>query len=125
MEKSFESIAELVKDPYFVQKVTDAIEEMIKARLIRPEPKKGYRYIRNWYDRMRSNDQLYAPFFIGNIEAIWNKRSSLSSEVRQIVQEVCDHALYATHEYYKSLPEDVKQPEKPKRGRKKKVLVIS
>ena len=122
MEKQFESISELVKDEHFVKFVQDGFAEITRKRRNRPEPKPGYRYVRDWYDRMNDAGQLRPSFFIDNIEDIWQKRSNLGREVRSIIQHVCDIALYKTNHYYASL-EEIKVPaEKPKKSRKKVVV---
>lgn len=107
MEKNYESIAELVKDPQFVKFVTEGIAELRRKRHNRPDPKPGFRYVRDWYDRMSEAGQMHISFFIDNIEDIWNKRSNLSSEVRSIIKQVCDVAFYKTMKYYESLEEPI------------------
>lgn len=127
MEKNFESIAELVQDPQFVKFVNDGLNELCKKRSSRPEPKPGYRYVRDWYDRMTDARQLKASFFLANIEDIWNKQSNLNRETRQIIQHVCDTSLYNTNIFYASLNDPEKDDEKPepkKKGGRKKVVVV-
>lgn len=118
MIKNFESIAELVQDQIFLHKVSEHLETAVAARLKRPEPKPGYRYVRDWYDRMSDSRHLHREYFASNIEAVWNKRSNLNSEERRIINDVCTRALYATHKHYQELPEPAEV--KPKRTRKKK-----
>ena len=120
MEKNFESIAELVQDPQFVKFVNDGLNELCKKRSSRPEPKPGYRYVRDWYDRMTEARQLKASFFLANIEDIWNKRSNLNRETRQIIQHVCDTALYNTNLYYAALNDSEKEEEKPAPKKKRR-----
>lgn len=99
-EHRFNSIAEILQDPDFQQFVRKNINELIKNRQNRPEPKPGYRYKRDWYSRMRDAGQLHSDFFLSNIEDIWTKQSTLSSEVRGVITYVCDKALAETIKQY-------------------------
>jgi hypothetical protein len=129
MEKNFESIAELIQDPHFVQQVKEGIDNLKENRSKRPSPKQGYHYTRDWYDLLVTQNNLTSEYFISNIEDIWNKKLSLSLMFKhkraacKVIKSVCTQALYATHEYYKALPDEPAQDpaEKPKRTRKKKV----
>lgn len=124
MEKQFESIAELVKDQILIEYVEKKLKALRAERNKRPEPKKGFRYVRDWYDRMTSENQLNVDFFLKNIEAIWNKKSNLNSERRQVIQYVCDQALYQMNEYYANLPEPEAIPVVKKKRASKKVAII-
>ena len=92
----FNSISEIVDDSIFRGFVRENISELKKNRRKRPEPKAGYYYKRDWYDRMNSEGNVNFVFFIENIESIWLKKSSLSSEVRGIIKFVCDRAFQQT-----------------------------
>lgn len=92
--------SEIIKDPYFIEFVKDGISELRKNRNERPEPKQGFRYKRDWYDRMTQYSIFNTDYFIQNIESIWLKKSSLSSEIRHVIQYVCDKALDKTIELY-------------------------
>jgi hypothetical protein len=92
----FNSIEEIIADPYFNQFVKENIDQIIKSRCIRPIPKPGYYYKRDWYDRMTSKYYFNSYFFIENIENIWLKRSALSSEIRHVIRFVCDKSLQQT-----------------------------
>jgi hypothetical protein len=74
MVKEFASISELIKDPVFVDSVKKQLDEIILKRIKRPEPKPGFHYVRDWYDRFNAEGQLNADFFLKHIEDIWNKR---------------------------------------------------
>ena len=106
--RRFNSISEIVKDTYFIKKVVENIIELREKRGKRPLPKPGYRYKRDWYDRMISEGHFNSFYFINNIEKIWLKKSSLSSETRHIIQFVCDKSFQQTLEFY------AKQSEVPK-----------
>lgn len=92
----FNSISEIINDPYFISFVNENISKLRKNRINRPEPKQGYMYKRSWYDRMSESGSLNVDFFIKNIESIWNKKSSLSSEIRSVIKFVCDDSLQQT-----------------------------
>lgn len=106
MVKEFKTISELIKDDIFIQKVKEVLDEMVKSRLSRPEPKTGFIYKRDWYDRLTSENQLNVDFFLQHVESVWNRKSSLNSEKRRLVQHVCDHAVYRTNEHYNSMEPD-------------------
>jgi hypothetical protein len=102
MENKTNSINELIKDEYFIQCVVDIISELREKRYKREKPKAGYRYARDWYDRMSESHTFTREYFINNIMDIWNKKSNLSSEVRSVIKYVCDKAAISTFEYYES-----------------------
>lgn len=110
MEKTFETIAELVQDTQFVDSITKSIDGYRTQRLNRPEPKPGYRYKRDWFDRMRDDGQLNTDYFIRNIEAVWNHKSNLPSVIRKVIDSTCTKALYDTHQFYQEIPEPVQEP---------------
>lgn len=100
VKHQFNSNNEITKDPYFIAFLQKNISELRKKRYNRPTPKPGYHYKRDWYDRMSAEGQFDPGFFIKNIESIWLKKSSLSSEVRNIVQFVCEKSLQQTLQRY-------------------------
>ena len=99
------TIEEIVCNPKFIELVRDNLMELKKGRSGRPEAKPGFHYKRNWYDRMADSSMLYADVFVNHIGDIWSKKSSLSSEFREVIQYVCNKSL-------KQLLE-TKQNEKP------------
>lgn len=122
MVKEFATIGDLIKDPEFIRFVDLGINDLRTQRLTRPEPKPGYYYKRGWYERMTEAGAFNRDFFLKHIEVIWTdrRRSPLSSEFRRVIKEVCDIAVYKTHEYYKALPE----PEAPSNEALEKVETI-
>jgi hypothetical protein len=96
MNKELKTVDEIVNDLDFKNYVETELQELIKKRINRPEPKEGYRYKRDWYDRMNSEGILNADFFIKNIKSVWERKSSFSSEFRNIIQYVCETALQKT-----------------------------
>lgn len=102
IEQRFNSISDIVEDPYFIKFVKQNINELKDNRAKRPAPKEGYHYKRDWYDRMSGERSLNSEFFIKNIESIWLKRSDLSSQIRNVVQFVCEKSYQqALNEYSK------------------------
>lgn len=93
-EPRFKNVQEVLADPYFIGFVYKGINELRIKRAKRPKPQPGFHYKRDWYDRMNNEGHLEKNYFIDNIESIWEKRSPLSSEVRNVIRYVCDKALY-------------------------------
>ena len=92
-------------DPVFIDFVKQNIREGIDARASRPKPKEGFHYRRDWYDRLDDMGGVNSEFFLNNINAVWLKKSSLSSEIRAVLLEVCNRAVGQTLEYYHSQSE--------------------
>lgn len=87
------SVQDTIANPVFRDLVDKHRKLLIKSRLMRPLPEAGFRYKKDWYDRMNRENMLSQKFFIENIESIWLKKSNLNLEVRQVVRNVCDKAL--------------------------------
>jgi hypothetical protein len=96
MENKFKTVSELLKDECFRKFVSKQINEIKENRSNRPIPPQGSYYKRDWYDVMIDNRQLDTDYFISTIENIWAKKSSLSSNVRQVIQYICDRAFQQT-----------------------------
>lgn len=122
MVKEFASITELIENQIFVYAVNEQLNKLIKERVSRPEPPKGYHYTRDWYDRMNTENQLNADFFLKEIEAVWNKKSNLPSTIRQVIQYVGDLAFAQTNEFYSNLQEPEVIPVVKKKRASKKVV---
>lgn len=93
MNKEFKTIEEIVNDLDFEIFVETELNELIKKRENRPELKAGFKYRRDWYDRMSDADILSADSFIKNIRLIWEHKSNLNNEFRNIIKYVCGIAL--------------------------------
>lgn len=93
-KKQFISIKEILENEIFINSVKKQIKQIRLDRKLRPDPKKGFHYKRDWYIRMNENNMLNDSTFILHIEDIWSKKSKLSSEQRNIIKLVCDNALY-------------------------------
>ena len=124
MTNPFGSFDDIVSDPYFRQFVADEIEQIETKRKLRPLPKPGYKYRRDWYDKMADKGQITAQFFVDHIVLIWQKRSNLDSETRSIVKHFCDKAFASALNKYDEIQKAAEIPsEKPKaKPRKKKTV---
>ena len=96
INEQFKTLSDIVKDPLFIEYVGKNVNELIKNRITRPAPKPGYYYKRDWYDRLSEKGNVNSFFFLNNIENIWKKKSALSSEIRSVIQYVCDKAYHQT-----------------------------
>jgi len=92
----FNSIDDIINDSVFTDMLRKNINELKKSRENRPEPKKGFKYKRDWYDRMKKDNNFNFDYFIKNIPFIWVKKSLLSSEMRNVIKFVCDKSLNET-----------------------------
>ena len=110
----FKSIEDVCNNLVFAEYVREHLTELCGKRRNRPEPPAGFKYKRDWYNRMRG-EQLTAEYFVAQIPAIWEKRSDLSSEVRAVIQMVCGKALLDTHKHY-GVPEVLKEIEEAEKA---------
>lgn len=92
----FNTISDIIKDPFFIERVRVNLFGLIKQRNGRTEPEPGFYYKRDWYDRMDSSESLTTEHFVSNIESLWQKKSRLSSEERGVISYVCDISLTET-----------------------------
>lgn len=102
MSNPFNSIAEILADPIFQGAVKNNMQTMRVDRMKQPPPKPGFRYVRDGYDRMVSENLFRADYFIANAEAIWTKTSQLCSEYRRIIHIVIDKSLADTFNHYQN-----------------------
>ncbi len=101
----------LIKDANFISSVEKRITDLETARFLRPMPRPGRVYIRDWYDRMEEQGLLNASFFINNYLQIKAKKSSLSSQFRQVIELICDQCAKETLEnYFKQLKLNIPKP---------------
>lgn len=96
MKTEQELMIRVISDPHFISVVKRIIAGMDRTRS---------RQGRDWYDRLKEAKQLNSDYFLNNIEAIWNKHSQLSSEIRHVIKVVCDSAYYETLKHYGELEE--------------------
>ncbi len=95
-----ETIGELLKDVIFTGFLMDEINAVHRQRKLRPQPREGFHYKRDWYDRMTDEKELNSAFVVANIGLILIKKSPLSSEKRNIISYLYELALKKTFEYY-------------------------
>jgi len=101
--KAPEKLSELFNDKYFLAHLTQHFSDIKHKRKFRPQPKEGFHYKRDWFDRMSDNGQLNEVFLLKNITDILQKKSNLSSEVRTVLHTIFQTSLDATMNYYKTL----------------------
>jgi hypothetical protein len=94
MTKEFKSVEEIQNDKDFIEKVKLEIDKIVTAHKHRPSPPQGKRYLRTWQDRMIDESILNHEFFIKHIVFIWQKKSTLNSEFRSIIKQVCEYCLW-------------------------------
>lgn len=103
IEDVYGSVKEIVTDKRFIANVEKEFAEMVRKRKHREDAPKGFRYLRDWYDKLSSIGQLNAEFLLLHIESIWEKESKLNSEARRFIQGVCEKALKTTLIEYSKL----------------------
>ena len=97
----FNNISELLEDEYFQKAVDKVLHEMWKKRADRPEAREGYKYPRDWYDRMSEKEQLRSDFMFTNFIPVLSKRSTLPSQQREIISRVYSTAMNNTVDHYR------------------------
>lgn len=119
LNKRFSTIDKIIKDEVFINNVQDEINGLIIQRNKRPKPKQGFKYVRDWYDRMDEAGELNKQFFLANIEDIWLKKSRIRSETRNVIRIICDKAFLNTWNYYVEKEKTVKIDKKDAKATKK------
>lgn len=99
----FNSLSEALADNHFKSFVRINIEEFRKQRRERPRLTNGY-YKRNWYDRMVESGTFNEDYFVNNINDILHKSSSLTAEIRKVIQSVCEKSIDQTCKFYTENP---------------------
>ena len=87
------TVLEAIKTDKFRQLVEKELEKISKSRQLRPEPKPGFRYKRNWLDQMKDQDIFKGYYFVANAESVLGDNSNLGSEFRNAIKLVCLQAL--------------------------------
>lgn len=82
----------IIKDNYFIQFVKEEMQTLRNQRNSRSVCKPGFKYKRDWYDRMTDENIFTSDYFISQIEAIWQRKSNLGSVYRNIILHVCNEA---------------------------------
>ena len=110
ISERFPTTKHLVSDLLFQRVLSKEIQALHDKRLMRGIPPNGARYKRNWYDRMSDEGTLTSRFFLSELEAIWNKQSSLNSESRKVIAYVCEIAFRKTLALYLEMAKQAKEP---------------
>lgn len=96
----FEFSQDLLECPVFKANVDKRLDELTTLRINRPRPPEGQRYKRDWYDRMKAQGAISSDFFLKHVVEIWEKRSLLTREIREVIRSVCYVAAQDTFSYY-------------------------
>jgi len=99
--KSFNSIEEMVKDNYFVDRVKYYLDEILRQRFLREDAPAGYRYKKDGLDLLIQDELATSKYFINNYPNIYNKISSITSARRNVIEFVCGKAVNDTLNNYK------------------------
>jgi hypothetical protein len=86
-------LKEVVSSPLYIDLVKKELRGMIMLRAGRKPAPVGFRYKRDWYDKMISENVLNAEFFLKHILGIWERASNINAGYRAIIRVVCDKAL--------------------------------
>lgn len=113
MKKEFNNADEVVKDLIFKKELEKTVSYMAQKRKMRPLPKNGMKYKRDFFDRI-GLENFTSAYFLKNMPDVWNKTSQLGREERRVIQFVCTESLKATFEHYAKIEE----PKKPKAKKK-------
>jgi hypothetical protein len=105
MEQESKTLNEITKDEIFISIVKQESENMFNKRRLRPSPKEGYFYKRDWYDRMKESGEDNYKFILENIENVLSKKSYINSEKRSIVKYIGEISI---NKYVKTLNEKTK-----------------
>jgi predicted alpha/beta hydrolase family esterase len=95
MEKKFKTLQEIFDDEKVNQLLDNQISKYRDAR------KLGARYKRTAYDTLSELGHFNAAYFIEQFPAIVLKQSSLSSSVRQLIENIMNESIRLTYQHYK------------------------
>lgn len=93
-------IDELLQDERFIKIHKKNYDELIKARRNRKEPRPGYKYKRDWFDRMFDEGNLNHKFIYDNTMDVVLKDSSVSRTSRIVIEHLFSLSI---HEYFESV----------------------
>ena len=111
-EKKFDSMDELVRDKLFLSFVEQNLNELRSQRLHRKDPKPGFHYKRDVFDRLFESGRFNSVYFSLNYVDIWCKKSSLSSAERSVIKYVCDKSLNQMFAEYEKLEKQESETQK-------------
>jgi len=93
MEKKFNTLQEIFEDEQFKKELETQI---IRFKSIR----KYKRYKRTAYDTLIDCGNFTAKYMIEEFPAIVLKKSSLTSSVRQLIENIMNESIRLTYQYY-------------------------
>ena len=114
MKKEFNTAEELMADAIFMKHLKVKWNDLVRQRSNRPEPKKGYKYIRDGYDQLVSENQDNLNYVIKEVPLLLEKKSKLSRSKREIINIIIGQAYNATILEYKNMPEPEDKPKRVK-----------
>ena len=102
---------QIIEDSTFRRLLDKEIQNVFEERENRPNPPKGYRFKRDWYDRLDSERSNLRDLVYKNLNDVWIKKSSLSREFRSLVSYIGDQALtrWVTTKYNELLDESIRE----------------
>mgnify|MGYP001168799801 CR=1 FL=1 len=102
---------QIIEDSTFRRLLDKEIEDVINERENRPNPPKGFKFKRDWYDRLDPGRYTFQKLVYTNLNDVWIKKSSLSHELRSLVSYIGDQALtkWVTTKYNELLAESEKE----------------
>lgn len=102
---------QIIEDSTFRRLLDKEIEGVLKERKTRPIPPKGYRFKRDWYDRLGYEGSNLRDLVYKSLNDVWIKKSSLSHEFRSLVSYIGDQALtrWVTTKYNELRDESIRE----------------
>lgn len=88
------TIEAIIENETFINHVRKEVREILSNRNKRPKLETGFRYKRDWLDRM--NHEFSTTYCLKHIADIWRKQSKLNREQRSIILYVCNKAYQKT-----------------------------
>jgi hypothetical protein len=94
-------ITEMLQSKEFKRLLADNINTLWQRRLERNRttPRPGYKWQRDWIDRLNEENNFNYAYFIAQTPAIWAHKSDLSSAIRTGIEQVIN---YTTLLYYET-----------------------
>ena len=114
MKKEFNTVEELMADAIFMKHLKIKWNDLVRQRSNRPEPKNGYKYIRDGYDQLVSENQDNLKYVIQEVPLLLEKKSKLPRSKREIINIIIGQAYSATILEYKNMPEPEDKPKRVK-----------
>ena len=95
------TIEDLLGDELFHEYVGKVLSETILRRVKRPKPEQGYKYKRDWYDRV-DHSILNKEYILENMVAVLDKNFKGPRDMREVITYVCTEAYNRTYTHYKN-----------------------